>query len=207
MKIKTLPDVLTAVTAMSKKFMAYTPESAPAGDARPEHYGYLFFRPLVPGIFQFAVRANKARIINVTLCDDLGQDMIKLWRDMQAVKPCNAFVINELPDDMRIYSPESLCQYVDTRPDNGAIAANLWHGIDNLLTVSHTARDDMDIDLMQLNECVKAVKYFVAPTPSVQFTKGARQGVYGNISITDSYVKVMGGCQSVYAEAIVAPLR
>lgn len=218
MAIKTLADAIKATFKMAKAFQAYVPSTAPEGDYHPEHYGHLFARPLGnTGIFQFAMRANKSRLIRVTFHDEdnspvkFGTEMVELWRKMQAINESHAFenwALPSAPMHTEFYTdPETLdgmCAHDKLTKDGAPL---LWSAVDSLFSEKKLTMDWRDIDLVQLEECIKGVRHFVDLTAAPAFTKGAKRGAYGAIQADERFVLVTGGCDGVFAEAIVAPLK
>lgn len=214
MKIETIAEAVQALFKMAYEFRAYYPSSAPEGDAHPEQYGALFVRPLTSELFQCAVRANKGRLIRVTFDGELGIGLGKIFADAQRIKEFHALDISKLQlealdPELFYLDPRSWAECALDTEFYHKVAASFWPAVDTLFSdeLHHHTIEPVDVDLVQLAECIKGVSHFIAPTPAQAFVKGSRIGRYGFIENTDQFTKVAGGCEHVLAEAICAPLR
>lgn len=214
MKIDTIAKAVQALFKMAYEFRAYYPASAPEGDAHPEQYGALFMRPLTSELFQCAVRANRCRLIRVTFDGEIAAGLGKIFTEAQHIKEFHALDISELQlealdPELFYLDPRSWAECSLSTEFYHKVAANLWPAVDELFSeeLEHHTIEPVDVDLVQVAECIKGVSHFIAPTPAQAFVKGSRMGRYGYIENTDRFVKVAGGCEHVLAEAICAPLR
>lgn len=211
MKIVTVPQAIEALFNMAYEFRAYLPSTAPEGDAHPEHYGKLFMRPVNDELFQCAVRANKARLIRVTFDGAFGTELNRIYSEAQAIKEFSALDIGELPLTAweKIYTdPFAWARWsmADKLTQDAPVA--IWQALDTLFTdeLHYHTIDPVDLDLVQVAECIKGVSHFINAIPAQTIRKGSRMGRYGFIENTSRYCKVAGGCEHILAEAICAPL-
>lgn len=230
MLINNSTTALQAVLKMALRFKAFDELSAPTTDYAPEQYGILFIRDcgvIAVGdeptyALQFAMRANKARLVRVTLMGQIAFELAKQYKirtNYGAQLNHHIHINKALADYVRAQdmslenTPQALVDYAQSQAvslDNipqacwtsadryALISETFWNRIDEMLDHKEASNtNDIALDLTQLGKCIDAVKEFISPCPAPTFGRGSCKIIPANVEINKYLVRVYGGIDHI----------